>query len=638
MNLKGRVGLSQDGLIEQGFQKRCLILQEEILHNAIPEWDYARRIMYDAITRLGRQSEIETALSHIETVNDAPGHDAMFFRHANIDAWLRFGHMYSEDLRNKVKANMLHESHYQMNTGTENHKLMNAVAGYLTAQSWPDWPKANEVRERCSRYLDTYFDRVCRFGQGEFDSTTYSVFYLNTLASLYDFAEDHEWKERSASMMDWYLANTAGDWLDGLYVGAHSRDYHPIHTFNYAPAGTVAAWLYFGGKQPNLRTGEPHYSIMNALSSYRVPDIIVRIAQSRKQALEHMETHDLTLNTEPSHDGHQTTWLAGGSDGFKGHGYISRVGVRKYTYMTSQYALGSMADGKQGDVVWSGQLRRWSLDWLSEKPAGVLFFTHPFPDFGNPEDSYVSNWGGSSPYEQVVQYKGALIALYNIPKGEHYTYGPRKPFPSDRDPYIDGFISSTAIMKLEEHESGWIFCHCGSVLAAIRMMRPYRWLDEKDGHRRLRSEGLQNAVLIQTACPSDYCEDEDKSMNEQCQLERVLARFRNAVLKHVSYDATLLEQSSPTLTFCTLSGEVLSIVYNGERSVNGVPVDYNAWPLISNRYMYSALNSGKLTLCYGGQTLKIDYNEGSYAVANQVPHMADDIPVEGRWEESNGNQ
>ncbi|MGG1515634.1 hypothetical protein ABE504_09500 [Paenibacillus oryzisoli] len=608
MNPHDRASLTQDPLLERAFRERCRLLQEGILHNPIPEHDESRRRMYYAITRLARQIETELALSHLAAVNDHPGHDAMFFRHANIDAWLRFGRKYDESLRLKVKASMQNEKLYRMESGTENHKIMNAVAGYLTAQSWPDWEHAAEVKERCSWYLDNYLSRVCRFGQGEFDSPTYSVFYLNTLATMYDFAQDSSWKTRAAQMMDWYLANTAGEWLDGLYAGAHSRDYHPTHTFDAAPAGTVAAWLYFGGRRPNLRTGEPHYSIINALSAYRAPDIVVRIAQDRGTAFEHFETHDLTFMTEPAHDGHETRPLTGKNEGFKGLGYISRSGVRKYTYMTPGYALGSMADGRQGDIVWSGQLRRWSLDWRSEQPAGVLFFNHPFPDFGNPEEPYANKWQGSSPYEQVVQYKGALIALYHIPAGEWYKYGPRKPFPSDRDPYIDGFFSSTAILKLEEDASGWIFCHGGSVLAAVRVMRPYRWVAGEEVHRRMRSDGLSNAVLVQTAAPGDYSPTGEVGGDPQSRMETELALFREAVLAAVSYDVSLPEEGNPSATFQTLSGDELGIEYDGARTINGAPVRYDDWPLIGSPYLCSELNTGILDLRHGGQTLRLIYN------------------------------
>jgi hypothetical protein len=610
MNPVDRAQTSQDPILEREFQERCRLLQKEILHNPIPDWDLSRRRMYVAITRLGGQSELATALEHIEYVNDNPGHDAMFFRHANIDAWLRFGKLYPEGLQLKVKQSMLNEAHYQLESGTENHKIMNAVTGYLVAQSWPDWADAAEVKGRCTHYLDRYLTRVCRFGQGEFDSTTYSVFYLNSLATLYDFAEDTSWKNRAGMMMDWYLANTAGDWLDGLFVGAHSREYHPTFTHNYAPAGTVAAWLYFGGKCPDLRTGEPHYSIINALSAYRAPDILVAIAQDRRKEFEHVETHDITLATEPTHDGHDTQLLTGKSKGFKGLGYMSRVGVRKYTYLTPGYALGSMADGKQGDMIWSGQMRRWSLDWRSEQPSSVFFFNHPFPDFGNSEEPYVSNWQGSSPYEQVVQYKGALITLYHIPSGEQYKYGPRRPFQSDRDPYIDGFFSKTAILKMVEDTCGWIFCHCGTVMMAIRVIQPYRWAVEDGIHRRLRSEGLRNAVIVQTAQPSDFRLELEGKDDAGDQIDKDLARFREAVLTTTTHDASAMEHSSPGVTFQTLTGDRLGIVYNGERTINGVPIDYNGWPLISNPFIHSDINSGILELRHEGKKLILDFNEG----------------------------
>jgi len=274
-------------------------------------------------------------------------------------------------------------------------------------------------------------------------------------------------------MMHWFLANMAGEWLNGRLAGAHSRDYAPTEP-ERATGGLTVGWLYFGGRRPDLATGEPHYAVINALSSYRPPAVLIQIAQDRTIAYEHRETHDLTCVGQPTHDGNETRRI---NERIQGFGYISRSGVRKYTYMTPTFALGSLVDGKQGDVIWAGQMRRWSLVWDSDRPSSTLFFTHPFPDFNHPDDPYREQWRGSSPYEQVLQHKGALVAVYSVPCGEMYKYAPRAPVPSDRDPYIEGFFPQEAILLLEEHTSGWLFCHGDAVLIAIRPLRPYRWLE-----------------------------------------------------------------------------------------------------------------------------------------------------------------
>jgi hypothetical protein len=601
----------QDAGLEAAFRLRANDLMKMTLHNPIPDKDISRRTIFYAIIRLGLQVELDTAYRHIAEACINPGAESLFVRHACIDAWFRFGQTYSEELSDIVKRSLLHAEYYCMEGGTENHKIMNAVTGYLTAQAWPDWVQATEVKNRCLDYMDRYFARVVRYGQGEFDSTTYSVFYLNTLATLYDFSNERFLRTRAGMMMDWFLANTAGEWLNGLFTGAHSRDYHPTNSHCVAPAGTTSAWLYLGGRVPNLRDGEPHYSVINALSTYRPPDILVRIAQDRTMPYEHWETHDVVGADEDTHDGNRTHIHSHKSLGsqLKGYGYISRAGVRKYTYMTSHYALGSLIDGKQGDVIWSGQMRRWSLDWDSDKQNSVLLFNHPCPDFGNPEEDYVASWQGSSPYEQVIQHEGTLIALYQIPRGTTYQYGPREPFVSDRDPYIDGFFSGSAIIHLEEAGDGWIYGHCGTVLFALRLLQPYRWL--KEGiHRRLRSEGLRNAVIVETARPEQYSLPDDKGLSKEIRIRSELGRFRDAV--HIRTTLETMDgghSESLSVTYKGLAGNVLQITYDGARSVNGVTIPFETWPLLQNPYLYSELGSGKLAIRYHAHRLNWDFND-----------------------------
>ncbi|TNJ66407.1 hypothetical protein FE784_10545 [Paenibacillus hemerocallicola] len=594
---------------DEAFAARGRLLLEQTIRCPVPDDDVPRRRMFHAIARLGLGTETDTALKHIAETNDDPGNAAMFFRHANIDAMLRFGHLYDGTLSGKVKESMTAADHYSLQGGTENHRIMNAVAGFLTGQVWPDWERAADVRSRCAEYLGRYFTRITHYGQGEFDSTTYSVFYINTLATLYDFSLDPQLRRKAGMTIDWLLANTAGDWLNGIFTGAHSRDYHPTETITNAAAGTTGAWLYFGGREPDFPSGECHYAVINALSAYRAPAGIVRLAQDRDAPFEHRETHDVIGTGETTNDNHRTNDVAGADVRIKGYGYVSRAGVYKYNYVAKGFTLGSMADGKQGDVVMTGQTRRWSLDWDSAQPSSVLFFNHPFPDFGRAEERYVEKWIGSSPYEQVVQAKGALVSLVNIPSGETYQYGPRDPFPSDRDPYIDGFISGTAILQLAEDASGWLFAHGGSVLIAVRPLRPYRWLEDGSGHRRLRSEGLKNGVVVEAADPAGFAEREDAGLDEQAAIRAVLERFRGQVLLRTRLDDSAIAEAAPTVAYTSLSGDVLRITYDGERTVNGEPVRFERWPLIGNPFLHSAVGSGLMELKDGAHTTIWDFKE-----------------------------
>lgn len=607
-----RAGLAVDAELEAQFRRRGQILLHKLPLLEVPDWDRSRRQVFLAIGKLGLNMDAKRAMQELEAACGDPGGESLFVRHGLIDCLYRFGERIEDSLADRMKAYLTGKDYYRMEGGTENHKIMNAAAGYLTAQRWPDWSRSEEVKGRCAAYFDGYFARVVRYGQGEFDSTTYCVFYLTALAGLYDFAADRKLAKQAGMMMDWYLANTAGEWLNGRFTGAHSRDYHPANGRGSAEAGIASSWLYFGGRTPNLALGEPHYASILALSGYRAPDALVRAAQERDRPFVHRESHDMAALEEQTHDGHQTRRTEDGQS--KGYGYISRQGVRKITWMTPGYALGSMTDGKQGDMIWSGQLRRWSLMWDGQEPRSVFFFTHPCPDFGHEGEDYAGRWLGSSPYEQVIQHKGALVALYNISPGTVYKYGPRQPFPSDRDPYIDGFLDRSALLLLEE-EDGWTFAHGGTVLFAFKTLLPWTWT-RIAGESRMRSAGLRNAVLLVTAEPDRL----HRESGEEARLE--LADFRRNVLEGTVIQARL-DDAQPSVAFTVPGGDRLFIEYDGIRQVNGEEVLYGSWPLLDNRHLHSALGSGLMECKPGCGGIQWDYNRWEISAQKAVPEGAE---------------
>ncbi|MCJ7548127.1 MAG: hypothetical protein MUQ30_00405, partial [Anaerolineae bacterium] len=164
------------------------------------------------------------------------------------------------------------------------HRLMIAIAGYLVAQTWPEWPQADETFACMDGYLNDFFDRVVCSGLGEFDSPTHSALYLTTLATLFDFALDPRMRRKAAMMLDWFLVKLAGEWPSGPLAGANSHDYYLAAGRDDATGGRVVGWLYFGGQMPDLQRGEPHYAVIHALSGYRVPEVIAHMAQDRHHA------------------------------------------------------------------------------------------------------------------------------------------------------------------------------------------------------------------------------------------------------------------------------------------------------------------------------------------------------------------
>ncbi|WP_334074434.1 CARDB domain-containing protein [Paenibacillus sp. A14] len=547
---------------------------------------WVKEAVFHAQARFALGVDVEQGLEYIASINNNPAGASMFFYTANIDTYLKYGHLYPVSLREKVKANML-AADYSNNGSTENHFLKFRTAGYLVAQTWPDWSQAQATKAFAERDISDMLERFVKYGMKEYDSTTYWALYVECLLMLHDLADDPQMKQKAKMALDWIIANTAADWLDGYWVSSTVRDYMGMSP-KLGAAGTTMAWLYLGGEErPRLLKNELNYpegmySVVAAVSSYRVPELIRAAAAERGEPYTNLESHD-------QYPSSKLNWP---------HGY------RKTTYIAEHYGVASQFDG-YGTLGWSDQLRRWFVRWKSEDAFSTFYVSHP-------KNGALQS--GATPYEQVLQHGGTLLAVTQIPAG-------------DPKPYIAGPLPSGVIDTVED-SSGWIFAHEGNVLLAVKIMKPYSWTEESVGPLAipvLRSEGLKNAVIVETADPGDYAEagDDGKTADERRASE--LARFMEAIKSGTRVEAARLDEANPTVVYHSLAGDTLSLTFNGERSVNGESVDYTSWPLIDNPYMHQEVGSPILRLMHDGETVEYDFDNWTI----QGPTGEPDLSVTG---------
>ncbi|WP_284645080.1 CARDB domain-containing protein [Paenibacillus silviterrae] len=544
---------------------------------------WVKEAVFYAQARFELAVDVERALEWMQSINDNPAGASMFFYTANIDTYLKYGHLYSEALRAKVKQR-LQEVDYSNNGSTENHLIKFRTAGYLTAQTWPDWSKAAVTKQFAERDIVDMLTRFVKYGMKEYDSTTYAALYLECLLMLNDYAEDPLLRQQARMTADWMLANIAGEWVNGYWMSSSLRDYDGVSP-KLAAAGNVMAWLYLGGEErPRLRENELSYpegmyAVMAALSEYRAPELVERIAQDRSEPHLHLE----------SHDQHPTNKLNPPS------------GYRKTSYLTDRYGVASQFDGN-GKLGWSDQLRRWLVRWVSPEAYSTFFMTHP------KRGGIVS---GGTAYEQVLQKDGAIIAVYNIPSGDAY-------------PYVNGPFPE-GLHAIKNDPSGWLFAHHGSVLLAVKPLKPYTWTSASIGTLTvpvIRSEALKNGVVVETAKPDSYAEPGDGSLPEAQRRSAELERFAEAIRTKTSVDVSALDNPTPALKYTSLAGDVLRLTYNGERSINGTAVDYDHWPLIRSPFMDQQVGSNLLTLRQGDEALVYNFATWQVSVPTQGPDVS----------------
>jgi hypothetical protein len=559
----------QQAAAAKAFQARCdQLLSYYAARTTAPSFQ-------GACAKLASHIDSDRAVDLIEAKLEAPSGD-MFFIYPLIGTYLHFQNRLPHHILDRMKH--LFSVYTPYRGDTENHWLMYYTALYLAAQTWPfmdgsfwfNGKTSSENLIEAADYLGSWIDLTTTKGQGEFDSPDYAGVYLSPLCLLYDFAADPSMRLKARMMLDYFLADWAGEHLKGMLCGGFSRVYEPRVYTPREPVVSTLLWLYFGDCTFN-GTASMHEAIFPALSSYRVPDIIRAIANDRSEPYMHRETkrirHIIRYNE------------------------IRNPPVFKTMYMTDKYALGSL----HGGILQPIQQHTWGLTWVSDKKHPTLFTLHPYYSSRElatffPEEPKVlvddvvkskgtynkpDKWTGGSPYEQTFQHENTIIVLYELQQ--------------DGWPHIDGFFPKQFDEKVID-DSGWIFCREGDIFIAYYPLRPYIWIEEEACHR-LRSFDKRNGLILEVS-----------SSKEMLNFETFIKCIRQ------NDRAVDTGSGNVSVAYTNCAGDQLEFTFNGPRRLNGEPVDLGTYGLFNSPYLVSPLGSGRLEIRYKESRLILDFN------------------------------
>jgi hypothetical protein len=464
---------------------------------------------------------------------------------------------------------------------TENHWCLYYSSLFLAAEQWPDpdgasWYNGKSSGENIAEakeYLLHWMKITTTIGQGEFDSPTYFPEYAIPMLLLAEFALDAEIRTKAGMMADYLFLDFAVDHLDGMMLGGNAREGAGTVIAPRTASASDFAWLYFlaGGER---KSG---WLLFPALSSYRLPEIVYRIATDRSAPYVNRERKRVRNVIR--------------------YGAEKNPPVYKYSYVASDYGLSSL----QGGILQPIQQHTWSLRYSDGTEASTVFALHPywsgeelatfFPeerkalmsDVVKSKGTYNKDtkWTGGSPFERIFQHRNTLMALYDIP-------------PGTTSEHIDAFFPST-LEKRETDSSGWIFCKAGNVYIAWFPLRPGEWLrlPEDNGHNRFRSHALRNGYVMET-----------RDAKEAGSYEKFVVAVRRR--KPVAQ----FEKGEPGVEYTTIGGDRLSFRYPDDRRVNGRGVNLANTPLFESPFATSAAGSGKLVLKHGTLRRVLDFNAG----------------------------
>jgi hypothetical protein len=537
-----------------------------------------------AAAKLSHKTDVAGGLRMIEALLADPAASArgMFVIYELMAAYLYGFEEIPPELEHKIRESFRTRPLYRGDT--ENHWVMYYTGLYLAAQTWPEhdgdsWytgkPSTDNFRE-AEGWLNEWIRLTTTIGQGEFDSPTYHMVFLSPMLVLAQFAEDPVMRKKAELMVHYLLGDFAVEHLQGMYCGAHSRDY-PYDAIEPRRAPMTGwAWLFFGQTDPVMRTEV----LAAALSNYRMPDIIYHVATDRSKPYVHTETkrvrNIIRFNQERNPP------------------------VYKYTYMTKNYCLGSM----HGGILQPIQQHAWDITFASGKPNNTLFTLHPsvserelgmfFPE----EMKFVvdevarfhtvygkeDKWASSSPYEQTFQHENTLIILYNIAAGAKFAH-------------IDGFFPKSLDERIYEPFSAdsppasrWIFCRAADTYVAYYPLQPYEWIEEENCWR-LRSHFLRTGAIIEVADANDHTS---------------FLEFQQQI-KSNALDVEQFEYNLE-VSYTNLAGDRMFFAFDGQRLLNRKVIDFQSYKLFNGPFLQAEVGSGTLEMRYKEMSLFLDFN------------------------------
>jgi len=556
-----------------GFEKR-----RNFLLNYLAKKPEVKSI-FTAYAKLYFDKDKEKVIKYIDELTSKPRW-SMFLCHHLIDFYLRFKDELPVLTREKIRN--YYVTNYWMRGDTENHWNLYYSGLYLAAEEWPDenrWfngKSSRKIKEESLEWFNRWMETTVTIGQGEYDSPNYTGVHIGALLSLYDLAKSPEVRLKAKMMLDYILADYAVDYLKGMYTGGHSREtyYQVTYTKNHNGTTTPVGFLYFGEADINPDISQLGFSIIAAISSYRLPFIIYKIATDRGEPYENIEVHRT-----------RERFRYCGSP-------FERI--YKYSYMTKDYCLCS-TQGNTSTV--ETEIHSWDLSYVSSEPHSTIFFMHPyysykdlsrfFPELPRlllpqinrvrPYMTGADRWNGGSPYEQMIQYKNAIIVIYNIPDDDHF-------------PLINGFFPESLDEKIDDR-SGWVFCREKNIYIAVKPIKPYFW-EEGEYFYRFRSFYRKNGIIMEVDTQDNYHSFDDFKN-----------QIRSNYLNYKNFDTKM------RVEYRSSSGNLLSITYNGGHYLNKKRINYECWDTFNSPYLKCKKGSKILEIKYKNIKEILDFNK-----------------------------
>ena len=477
---------------------------------------------------------------------------------------------------------------------TENHWLMYYAGNLLAAELWEEedlwWnglpPQAMQAEAK--RWILGMIERTARNGHHEYDSPGYHIEHMVPMIGLVDHTKDPQLRDQVEKLLSLLVADMALEYFKGAWAGGHSREGYRQNTWTRVGPIQALQFIYFGGLEfdPDLHCQGFAGPVLTA--RYRPPALFADMAWDRRTP------HVVKKTKAP-----RTIYR---------HVEQEAQPVRKYTYMSRSFALGSTQIGLPGAPAGPIDLTSWDLTWDGPKHQAKIVCNHPYRSPGRfsaflsnlPQDiersvgtgkpylQFFDRLFGASPYEQLMQHEGALIALYRIPE-------------EDETPYVNLYLPK----RIDWTElNGWILGDCEDFYIGLRPLGSYRWREIREANAAsimvsqgdlidgwlLRIEGGHPGLLLEAV------ESEDTHNFAAFCDQRTAAHL----------DLSGWPRKSRVIVETT-KGTRLEMVYDGAHRVDGEEIDYENYPLYEAPGAKAEANTGKMIFQHRTKKVALDF-------------------------------
>jgi hypothetical protein len=535
--------------------------------------------MAHATARLLAGVDVDWAVAHIDSLvrkRDLKN-DHAFGGHSLMHGVLVAGDRMPAELVAASREYLRDWDYAKAGFSSLNYKLMTAATGFAAAERWPEFVDATGrdaagVIDVTRNALYGEFDQIVRRNLDEYGAPIYFGTDLAPVRMLAEFAKDDAMRTRARLTLEWMWLNLACHWNQGYHVctAGRSKYWGSINTGpDHATLTAAAAWFHFGGLRA-IRAARTDPAIALWLAypgTHELPEAIRAVAQQAGCIAPFVHRESVVV--------------------------LRGITVRQTTYHAKPFSLSSQLEATNGfKHPLFKETRRMVMRWVSDKPSSTFIvanenYQRPYRISEKVKNAFAY---GETPFGQVMQHDGALLALYDVPADYAY-YRLYAVFPA----------TGSIVQRIERDD--WVLCHAGTTLFAFRSFTPTTWGKPIEGNDVLYADARHGGWVLQ-------CADRDEFRAESIDAE--LKRFGDAICTpRVKVDLTA---AAPTAQYVALDGRALEMTYahpwagvKDNHRIDGVPIDYAGFPLLGNPAVEQRVDDPRLRIRIAGRSLNYDF-------------------------------